>query len=163
MSDELHERNVAWYAAMLNAFVNSRREKDKSLLALSTAGIGLLITLATTVGIPNGPILGLYVLAIGAFLIAIFYALRLFDLDAKHVESLLRELRDDAAEEKLKAADHVLFWAFAAGVGFSILIGGAYAWSTAQQREEMTMSEASTKTPGAGRPGGTKPPRDREP
>jgi len=133
---------VAWYATLLSAFVSSRREKDKSLLALSTAGIGLLITLATTVGIPSVSIAVLYALALAAFLTAILAAIRVFDLDAKHVESLLRETRDQAPAEALRAADRFLFRSFLVGVVLSIAIGAGYALKSAEHPTEESKMEA---------------------
>lgn len=118
VGEELRDRNAAWYATLLGAFVSSRREKDKSLLALSTAGIGLPVTLATTIGIPSVWIALLYAFALAAFLVAIFAAIRLFDLDASHVEALLRELRK-APAKKLRATDRLLFLSFAVGVVLS--------------------------------------------
>jgi hypothetical protein len=48
---EMHrERELAFYAASLDAFYNTSLEYDKGLFALCAGGLGLLVTLLTTVG-----------------------------------------------------------------------------------------------------------------
>lgn len=43
------QKRVEYYAASVNAWFNTSLEHDKSLFTLSAGGIGLLITLLTTV------------------------------------------------------------------------------------------------------------------
>lgn len=47
------EKDIQFYAASVTAWFNTRLEHDKSLLALSAGGIGLLVTLLTTVGVKS--------------------------------------------------------------------------------------------------------------
>ena len=51
MSDENknsleEQKGVAYYSALVNAWITTRMEKDKQLLTLSAAGIGLIIIFA---------------------------------------------------------------------------------------------------------------------
>ena len=55
-------KEVAYYTALVDAWINTKMERDKSLLSLATAGIGLLVTLLTTVGITSGIMYLLYAL-----------------------------------------------------------------------------------------------------
>jgi hypothetical protein len=67
-----HDPNQAeWYAANLAAWFATRLEHDKSLLTLSAGGIGLLITLVSTVGIHSAESLILYILAFIAFVLCL--------------------------------------------------------------------------------------------
>lgn len=50
MAEDARVRDDVYYAVLLDAFVNSRMERDKSLLALSSGGVGLTITLISTFG-----------------------------------------------------------------------------------------------------------------
>lgn len=51
-SDEIEQqKSVEFYAAGINAWYNTSLEHDKSIFSLSAGGIGLLITLLTTVGL----------------------------------------------------------------------------------------------------------------
>jgi len=48
---ELEGKNIAHYAAILNAWIRTKMERDKVLITLSAGGVGLLITLFSTAGI----------------------------------------------------------------------------------------------------------------
>ncbi len=48
---ELEGKNIAHFSVMLSAWVQTKMERDKTLVTLSSAAIGLLITLITTVGV----------------------------------------------------------------------------------------------------------------
>ena len=56
-------KEVAFYGAVVEAWIGTRMEFDKSLLTLSLAGIGVVITLLTAVGMPSK-------LVVGAFLVS---------------------------------------------------------------------------------------------
>lgn len=65
MSDEIEDqKRVEFYSAGLAAWYATRLEHDKSLLTLSAGGIGLLMTLMTTVGVSSAESLVLYVCAL---------------------------------------------------------------------------------------------------
>ena len=49
------QKKIEFYAASVAAWYESSLEHDKSLLTLSAGGIGLLITLLTTVGLGSPP------------------------------------------------------------------------------------------------------------
>jgi hypothetical protein len=45
MSDDYDQKEVEYYAAQVNAWLNTKFEHDKSLLTLSAGGLGLLISI----------------------------------------------------------------------------------------------------------------------
>lgn len=45
---EFKEKELVYYEALINAWVQTRMERDKTIISLSAAGIGLLVTLITT-------------------------------------------------------------------------------------------------------------------
>jgi hypothetical protein len=45
--DELAGKRVAFYSSLVNAWIQTRMEVDKTLIVISSAGIGFLITLLT--------------------------------------------------------------------------------------------------------------------
>ncbi len=83
------EKEIAWYAAALDAWYGTRLEHDKSLLTLSAGGIGLLITLASTVGIPSRIALRLASLAILAFILCVVAVLLIFKGNSGHLEDVV--------------------------------------------------------------------------
>jgi hypothetical protein len=66
-------------------------ERDRTLLALSSAGLGLLATLLTTIGIGSRWQFTLYVLASSSFLASVFGGLAVFHLNSGHLEDLIYE------------------------------------------------------------------------
>lgn len=60
MQRELEGKNIAYYSVLVNAWIQTRMERDKTLVTLSAAAVGLLVTLLTTVGINKEWIILLY-------------------------------------------------------------------------------------------------------
>ncbi|MGY0582644.1 MAG: hypothetical protein ACW7DV_11235, partial [Paraglaciecola chathamensis] len=48
---EFEGKNVAFYSTLLSAWIQTKMERDKTLITLSSAAIALLVTMLTTVGI----------------------------------------------------------------------------------------------------------------
>ncbi len=109
------QKELAHYSAVLSAWVETRMEKDKTLLSLATAGIGLLTTLATTVGPSSACQLWLYGFAGLSFICTIVTAIVVFDKNSHHLgEVLQRGIRGD--DPLLVKLDLVVFLSFVIGV-----------------------------------------------
>jgi hypothetical protein len=52
--DELKGKNVAHYSVLLAAYIQTKMEHDKTLVTLSAAGIGLLLTIISLTGLTIG-------------------------------------------------------------------------------------------------------------
>ena len=52
-----NDKQTAYFAALVEAWLQTRMEKDKSLLMLAAGGVGVLVTLLTTTGI-HSPFVG---------------------------------------------------------------------------------------------------------
>ena len=89
-SDLKDKKEVEFYAANVEAWFNTRIEHDKSLLTLSAGGIGLLITLLTTVGASSIQILLLYGFAILFFLVCIISVLIIFKRNSDHLVNVVQ-------------------------------------------------------------------------
>lgn len=96
MSSEEQERNqnqlkdVELYAGSVDAWYNTKLEHDKSLLALSSAGVGVLVALLTTVGVRSAEGLVLNILALTSFLLCIGFTLWIFKHNAAYVEKVIQ-------------------------------------------------------------------------
>lgn len=55
--DLANKKEELYLSAVINGWIETRMERDRTLLALSTGGVGLLVTLVTTVGPPGSFIL----------------------------------------------------------------------------------------------------------
>ncbi|MEJ2612046.1 MAG: hypothetical protein P8179_18730 [Candidatus Thiodiazotropha sp.] len=87
---ELEGKNIAHYSVLLGAWIQTKMERDKTLVTLSSAAIGLLITVLTTVGVQSIYEIVLFIISIVAFIITIWSALVIYQLNSKHLEDALR-------------------------------------------------------------------------
>lgn len=144
MTDTKTPEELEFYSASVNAWYNSSLEHDKSLLTLSAGGIGLLITLLTTVGLDNYFALILYVLALSCFIVCLISVLRIFNGNRTHIVKLFQgeENLDNPSLERL---DRSAIWSFAFGVIFSAVVGVTTAYQQFT-KEKLTMAENKTNT-----------------
>ncbi len=115
------QKRVAYYSTLINAWVQSRMERDKSLLSLSAAGIALLVTLLTTVGVKTCLGIMLYAFAFLFFFATLLVCLAIYRRNAKHLAELASnpKLEEDRT---LKLLDRFSYWFFIIGVFLAIAI-----------------------------------------
>lgn len=114
-------KDVEYYAVNLNAWVNTRFEHDKSLLALSAGAVGLLITLISTIGVRTIETLVLYIFSLVCFVVCLGTILWIFKRNAKHLEDVVKEVVTD--DLILNVLDRISITSFMLGVIFSSIIG----------------------------------------
>ena len=121
-TDKNVQKEIALYSAVVQAWAGTRMEKDRSILNLSAAGIGLLVTLLTTVGVTARCQLVLYILAMIGFGIAILTALWIFSKNATYLKQVAKsnKVGDDKTLVRL---DRVLIIAFLVGITMLVTIG----------------------------------------
>ncbi|MEY3996745.1 MAG: hypothetical protein RL344_1088 [Pseudomonadota bacterium] len=126
-------KDVEFYAATVNAWFNTKFERDKSLLTLSSGAIGLLITLISTIGVKSVESLILYVFALICFIVCLASLLWIFSRNAKHLEDVVREraLNDPL----LKVLDHTAVLTFMLGVVFTSVIAVSTAINKYTEKE----------------------------
>lgn len=106
-------KDVAFYSAAVQAWIDSRMERDRTLLTLATAGIGLLVTLLTTVGVTQICQFWLYAIAAAGFIATIAICIYVYGANARHIESLLNRASTVATEKRaLKQLDTISLCAF---------------------------------------------------
>jgi len=116
------QKDIEHYSASVNAWFNTALEHDKSILTLSAAGIGLLVTLLTTTGLASAEALVLYIMAILSFMLAIGCVLCVFERNKVHIEQVISGV-SKSADAALSMLDRCALFAFGAGVIFSVVIG----------------------------------------
>tara|TARA_Y100001001_G_scaffold158769_1_gene178757 strand:+ start:504 stop:1070 length:567 start_codon:yes stop_codon:yes gene_type:complete len=140
--DNYNEKDVAFYSATLSAWYTTKFEKDKHLLSLSTAAIGLLVTLVTTIGTSEVCTAAMYILAVLAFLICVLTILAIFDRNSKHLEDLVKETDD--RDQLLSTLDKVASSSFVLGIMFTLLVG-LFSGIENHRKEESTMTKDTGK------------------
>lgn len=119
-------KEVEFFAATVNAWYATTLEHDKSLFVLAGGGIGIMISLLTTVGFDNYWILALFLVAILLFLNCLAYLLRIFEGNRDYLEAIVAGNHQNA-DSNLKRWDKIAKNSFFFGVMFSTAVGLAVA------------------------------------
>lgn len=109
------QKRIQFYSQAINAWLNLSLEYDKSLITLSTAGIGLIVTLLTTVGATSLVGLWLYALGVASFGIAIVSVLIAYAESKRYIESIISRGEREASS-RLANLDRAAAISFGAGV-----------------------------------------------
>lgn len=140
--DVHHEKDVAFYGAVVNAWIGTKMEFDKSLLTMSLAGIGVIVSLLTTVGMGSLFALVTFLVAAGAFTAVLGLCLAIFWFNANFLESLAL----GGGSEGDRRTRRLGAWAtglFAAGIVSAILAAGGAAVYKYQHRDDPPPTAAS--------------------
>jgi uncharacterized membrane protein YgcG len=137
-------------ATIRQAWVDTRMEKDKTLLTLATGGIGVITTLATTVGPGSKAELVLYGLAAISFVVTIIAAVLIFDANSRHLEEvLLKQTTDD--DPDLQWLDRVLFASFVVGVMLACAIALTAGYTHIRKDHKVAEQKLNESFSGIGR------------
>jgi hypothetical protein len=140
--EEAASKRIEFFAAGVNAWITSSLELDKNLLTLSAAGIGLLASLLTTVGVKSAEGIVLYVTAIVAFGVTIAAVLVIFRLNKLHLEKVLSG-EQIGRDPLLSTLDAVAALSFAIGVLLTAVIGIAAAVHSYEEHSMSKKTQAS--------------------
>ena len=119
--EELKGKNIANYQVLLSAWIQTRMERDKAVVTVSAAGIGLLVTLLTTVGVHD---FWQRFVTIGAFIGffgSIWISLTIYELNAGHIEYSLKG--GNGKDPKLERCDKLSRAFFSSGIVCLMLLG----------------------------------------
>jgi hypothetical protein len=115
------QKKIEYYSACVNAWFNTRLEYDKSILVLSTGGVGVLLGFLNFFGVKSYYFLVLYILSFVFFLVALCGVLAVYINNASHIEEVISGKNGESLI--LSFLDKVVVWAFAFGVFFAGLLG----------------------------------------
>ena len=136
------ERKKVFYSAMISAWLNTKLERDKQLLALSSTAIGLLVTLLKIIGIADVYQLWLYILSLLSFLVTIISVVYILGENSSHIENILNGVK--IKSRRLSVADKVAATSFVTGVILVITIGISSA-SISLGKGDIDMSQEQCK------------------
>jgi hypothetical protein len=137
-------KEVEYYSASVTAWFNTMLEHDKSLLAISAAGIGLLTTLMSAFGISSVELLLLYIFALISFLVCLISVLLIFKRNNVHIQQVLSG--NEQNSNVLSALDNTALLSFGLAVLFSVIIGITTAIKSYSTKEK-SMSNDDVKKP----------------
>jgi len=118
------DKSIQYYAVNLTAWFNTKLEKDKSIITISSAAIGLLVTILTTKGVQSLCQAVFFVFAFISFLTSIVTAINTLDKNAEQIEKDLTNQGN--INKQLSNNDLIISLSFYAGIIFTILVGISY-------------------------------------
>lgn len=118
---ELEGKNIAHYSVLLGAWIQTKMERDKTLVKLSAAAIGLLVTILTTVGVESIWEIPFFVIAVASFTVTIWSSLVIYQLNSQHLEDAIKG--SSGKDPKLEKYDRRSISAFTVGTLSALIIG----------------------------------------
>ena len=115
------EKNIEFHSQSINAWYMTSLEKDKSILTISAGGIGVMITLLTTIGISGYLTFSLFCLSILSFLISILLIINVFGLNKEYLTAVIGQ--EDTSCFKIEIKDKIAIVSLILGIIFAITIG----------------------------------------
>jgi hypothetical protein len=141
--------DAAWHSSLVQAWVNTRMERDKSVLTLSGAAVGLLVTLLVNFGVRTQCEALMYFFALMAFIVAILCALTIFWRNAEYLIQLHNG--HNGCDSMLAALDRTLVSAFVVGILATVALGLIMVQRNQTQPKEnaaMTIEKNGSKSGG---------------
>lgn len=136
---ELEGKNIAHYSVLLGAWIDTRMERDKTLVTLSAAAIGLLVAILTTVGVKHFWEIPFFAISVLSFLATIWISLKIYQLNSDHIEAAIKGSSE--RDPRLEKYDKLSIAAFVVGAVAALVIGIASASAQLLTKEEKTMSD----------------------
>lgn len=126
-------KEVAFYTAMVGAWINTRMERDKSVLTISVGAVAVLGTVATAVGVHGTAQRIAFAVAFLAFVASAGGAVGAFHWSAQYVEAEAR--REPAtphlpSPRSLKVVDQIMLWGMLVGLAGALVLGLAMGFAT---------------------------------
>lgn len=112
----------AFRSALVNAWVSSQMERDKAILTVSSAAIGLLVTLLKFF-VPSSLQVACYIFAFAGFGLAIVSAIRIFERNGHYIRSLLGDDTTPDNDERLESLDKQIKGGFYIGLAAVLILG----------------------------------------
>ena len=142
-------KEVAFYSAAVQAWIDTRMERDKTLVTLSAGGIGLSVTILSTVGLAFKDQLWFYVVAFAGFAICVGLSVWAYGQNARYIEGFLNESASN--RPSFKQLDPWSLGAFLVGAIalFGVGVSTAYEKGVTDARQE-TVANGSRGTEPAG-------------
>lgn len=113
---------VQYYSALINGWINTRMEADKSILTFSLSAVGLLFTILAAIKIEGTLIYLLFLFAIFCFLLCAVTTIKVFDKNSDLLQSIANDTDVEKNDKVLKKLDLLKNILFFVGLGLTFLL-----------------------------------------
>lgn len=107
-------KQIEWYAAVINANINTRFELDRQLLTISSAAIGVLVSFMND--IKTLILFGFWGLSGFCFLMTVILALNIFKNNRYVLEGHLQGINTQIIDDSLRNKDILMRFCFILGI-----------------------------------------------
>lgn len=110
------DKDLVFYGSLVNAWVTTKMERDKTLVVLSSAGFGLVVTVlcaADGLGCLEYSFASVSLLS---FLVCFVVCVWVFDKNGTYIESIINGESSDDTTKTLKRCDKITMWSFVIGM-----------------------------------------------
>lgn len=140
--DEEKQKRVAYYTSLINAWIQTKMESDKTLILISSGGIAFLINFLTK-EITTITDLIIILAALISFFMVIVFCILIFERNSKLIEALTENT--EAKDEWLGTLDKLAKGAFGLALIFTLIIGASNGienlYKNLNSKGEMKMSD----------------------
>lgn len=137
---EFEGQNIQDYSVRLTAWFATKLEKDKSLLTISSAAVGLLVTILVSKGIQSFYQIFIFAIAFLSFLVTIIAVIQIFDKNAEQIEANITS--KSHINVTLTWYERVIACSFYTGLLFTIILGITYGYNIfVHEKESKTMAD----------------------
>lgn len=140
----MNNKNVEFYSHLVNAWLTTRMEKDKAILTLSTAGLGVLVTFFNNISYANINSLLLYGLSLIFFIVAIISGVWILSENADYCEAVIKE-EEPKNEKLIIILDKFLMGGFIIGLSLSITLSFVLIYNKDLQEKQKISLSKNTK------------------
>ncbi|HXC49724.1 MAG TPA: hypothetical protein VN634_02460 [Candidatus Limnocylindrales bacterium] len=118
----LEAKEAAYYGALVQAWFSTRMERDRTIIALSAGGVGVLVTLLTSRSPMTDTEFVLYILDSFAFMTAIVAGITVLQRNSDYIVQLLRK-PEEPDDRALQWLDRLAVGGFALGLVLALTVG----------------------------------------
>lgn len=143
---EFEGKNIAHYSVLLQAWVDTRMESDKTIVTLAAAGVGLLVSILAAAGVKHRWEIFLYGGAFISLGLSIYISLEIFRRNSRHIALAIHGSSEE--DPALIQYDKAQMAAFLVGVCFFAIIGIVTAFNSVAGDSAMNDQSKFKQTPG---------------
>jgi len=111
-------KHAETHSGFVNGWVNTKLERDKSILTLSSAGIGVLVTFFNFIKPDNLTIYYIYIGALAFFTISLITSIYIFKANADYLAKVINGKK----AKSIAWLDYILSWSFIFGLLLTIFL-----------------------------------------
>ncbi|MDA8085863.1 MAG: hypothetical protein M0Z75_04110 [Nitrospiraceae bacterium] len=148
-NSEQIQKRVAYYSNLVNAWIQSRMELDKTLITISSAGIGFLVALLSYKVIDGWGMFTVFVMALIAFFLTIWTCIGIFKENSAYIGKLIENPDATSEQSRLNKLDKRAQILFSVAMACVLAIGVMAAISQfenkAKEAQKMSVDKKGTQ------------------